>query len=64
MDDTDRRVAKLPTNLDASGRPVCPRCGGQHFHVSHSLPWASGEKRRRRQCRHCGWVMTTVEKPE
>lgn len=59
--DQPRRKAKLPKYLDAAGRPVCPRCGCQHFHVSHSFPWESGRKRRRRQCRHCGLVLTTVE---
>jgi rubredoxin len=64
MSTGDRRVFSVPSHLDADGRPVCPRCGCQHFHVSHTFPWESGAKRRRRQCRNCGWVMTTIETPE
>lgn len=59
--DQPRRKVQLPRYLDDAGRPKCPHCGCQNFHVSHSFPWDAGGKRRRRQCRHCGWVLNTVE---
>jgi hypothetical protein len=39
----------------------CPKCGCRHFFVVYTDPQA---KRivRRRECRHCGRRITTVEK--
>ncbi|MBX3384597.1 MAG: transposase [Phycisphaeraceae bacterium] len=42
---------------------VCPKCGCQHFEVLSTRGAPSGAVRRRRQCRHCGRRVTTVERP-
>ena len=40
---------------------VCPGCGCGHFHVV-KVRSANGRIFRRRECRHCGRRLTTVEK--
>lgn len=39
----------------------CPRCGCGHFEVVETRPAPGGRIRRRRECRHCGWRITTLE---
>lgn len=41
----------------------CPKCGCRHFRVLYTRPGGKGNIRRRRECRHCGRRLTTVEKP-
>ena len=40
---------------------VCPRCGCGHFRVIYTRPRRNGTVLRRRECRHCGRRMLTVE---
>jgi len=40
----------------------CPRCGCRHFLVVYTRPMPGGRIQRRRECRHCGWRVTTVER--
>jgi len=39
----------------------CRGCGCRHFETIYTRPWAPGKIIRRRECRHCGTRMTTVE---
>lgn len=41
---------------------TCPDCGCQHFRVIYTRPAARGRIERRRECRHCGRRITTIEK--
>jgi transcriptional regulator NrdR family protein len=40
---------------------VCPRCGCRHFYVVYTRPRPRGEILRRRECRHCGRRIITIE---
>lgn len=40
---------------------VCPRCECRHFRVIYTRPGPHGTIRRRRECRHCQYRLTTVE---
>ena len=57
IDDKRKRVqAKVPTvGLE------CPDCGCGHWETVYTRPGPAGKIIRRRQCRHCGRRMTTVE---
>ena len=46
---------------DARGL-TCPRCGCHHFRVVETRRVEGGRIRRRRECRHCGWRVSTVER--
>ena len=39
----------------------CRRCGCQHFRVIYTRRVRNGQLVRRRECRHCGKRMTTIE---
>lgn len=39
----------------------CPQCGCRHFYVVYTRP-KPGKIVRRRECRHCGRRVTTVER--
>jgi len=39
----------------------CPHCGCRHFLVLHTERLVN-QIRRRRECRHCAWRTTTVER--
>lgn len=39
---------------------ACPNCGCRHFEVVKTRPH-DGEISRRKQCRHCGQRVTTME---
>jgi len=41
---------------------LCRRCGCRHFRTIYTRPGAFGSVRRRRECRHCGLRITTVER--
>ena len=41
----------------------CPKCGCGHFCVVYTRSTWGGRIIRRRECRHCGRRMTTLEKP-
>lgn len=41
---------------------VCPKCGCQHFWVVYTRASWGGRIVRRRECRHCGRRVTTIER--
>ena len=41
---------------------VCPSCGCRHFRCIYTRPGWPGRIYRRKECRHCGRRVTTVEK--
>lgn len=51
--------------LAAVGRKgglICPRCGCRDFTTVKTIQ-GDGHVQRRRQCRHCGERITTIEAP-
>ncbi|MCA9221526.1 MAG: hypothetical protein KDA71_14445 [Planctomycetales bacterium] len=42
---------------------TCRQCGCKHFRVIYTRAGRSGKVIRRRECRHCGRRITTLEKP-
>lgn len=40
----------------------CPKCGCGHFRVVYTRPAWGGTLRRRRECRYCGYRITTTER--
>ena len=42
---------------------ACPRCGCRHLPVYYTRHRPDGSILRRRQCRNCGRMVTTYEKP-
>lgn len=56
---------ETPKTPDESAEGVglsCARCGCRHFETVETRP-TKGGVRRRRSCRHCGRMETTIEKP-
>lgn len=41
---------------------VCHRCGCRHFYVVYTRKRPDGQILRRRECRHCGVRILTIEK--
>lgn len=41
----------------------CPKCGCCHFWTTHTEPLRNGRIRRRKECRHCGRKVVTLEAP-
>lgn len=41
---------------------LCHRCGCRHFRVIYTRRRPSGDILRRRECRHCGTRIVTIEK--
>ena len=41
---------------------ACRRCGCRHFYVLYTRQAAGGRILRRRECRHCGLRLSTVER--
>jgi transcriptional regulator NrdR family protein len=39
----------------------CPKCGCRHFNVLETRPTNNNRLRRRKECRHCGYRVTTHE---
>ena len=39
----------------------CSKCSCRHFRVIYTRPARAGRIKRRRECRHCGKRVTTVE---
>ena len=61
MNDNERRKVKFPTGLDADGGLTCRKCGCRHFAVRYTRQSDNGIKRVR-ECRHCGHIITTIER--
>jgi len=57
----ERPVYAMPGMAHKRGLE-CPRCGCWHFHVLYTRAAVGGRILRRRECRHCGWRLTTYEK--
>jgi transcriptional regulator NrdR family protein len=57
----DARKPRAPEKSDDRGIE-CPQCGCRHFLVIDTRPMWGGRVRRRRECRHCGRRVTTVER--
>ena len=55
----DRKVWRGSEILE--GGLVCRKCGCRHFCVIYTRPAPDGKVTRRRECRHCGKRMTTIE---
>ncbi len=53
-----------PEDLDPEKGLACPRCGCHHFRVIYTRPGARGRIMRRRECRHCGKRLTTMEQSQ
>lgn len=59
MNDTQQK----PTKQFPAGEGItCPQCGCKHFYTVNTYPWNNGTKLRRRQCRHCKYIVETEEK--
>ena len=43
---------------------ICGRCGCREFRVVYTRAAPKGRIRRRRECRHCGMRLTTIEVPQ
>jgi transcriptional regulator NrdR family protein len=43
---------------------VCRGCGCRHFRVVYTRAIIRGRVKRRRECRHCGRRLTTIEQPQ
>jgi len=41
----------------------CPHCGCCDFRVVYTRPRPNGMIMRRRECRNCGWRISTMEHP-
>jgi len=67
LDDSQGNSPETPDSSD-EGQPqadeglMCPRCECRHFEVLYTRPAAGGQIKRRRECRHCRWRVTTFEK--
>ena len=51
---------KLDETQDKRGLE-CRKCGCRHFYVVYTRRARNGQLVRRRECRHCGKRMTTIE---
>lgn len=60
MPKPDRKPFTMP-GMSKDGKLTCTRCNCQDIRVVNSYGWENGTKARRRQCRHCGKVYTSVE---
>ena len=58
-----RRVRLSEKQHHRDGGLECRLCGCRHFNVIWIRHRPDGTIRRRRQCRHCGWQLTTTELP-
>lgn len=58
---SERRKFTMPgVKTDGSGL-ICKECGCRDFRVVNSYLFQDDSKLRRRQCRHCGNIVKTVE---
>jgi transcriptional regulator NrdR family protein len=55
------RAKKKPVPAEPTKGLVCPKCECRHFHVVEVSPLPEGKIRRRRECRHCGFRISTTE---
>lgn len=61
MDNRDKERKTLnELAMGSQNGLVCPKCGCNHFNVLDTRN-AKGVIRRRRECRHCGRRISTVE---
>jgi len=49
---------------DDRGGLICRRCGCRDFRVEKTDRRPDGSIRRLRKCRHCGYPLRTVERPD
>jgi len=56
------RPGVAPDAVDSGGL-ICTRCGCRHFRTLYTRPNPRGGVTRRRECRHCGKRLTTIERP-
>jgi len=55
--------ADTPSNAPPETKGLsCPKCACRHFEVVYTRPSHGGKIIRRRECRHCGWRLTTTER--
>jgi transcriptional regulator NrdR family protein len=59
MNEQQPRPAERP---DEQRGIVCAKCGCQHFRVVYTRPGWGSRIIRRRECRNCGWRVTTYER--
>lgn len=60
---TGERKRSDPPGYIKDGQLTCRVCGCHHFDVVNTYAWGETGKERRRQCRHCGWIVRTREIP-
>ena len=53
----------ITPGVEPGGGLVCEHCGCRHFRVVYTRPHRAGGVLRRRECRHCGRRLTTIEQP-
>ncbi len=56
------QMAAQTVNNEGGDAWACPRCGCRDWRVVNSH-LRGGERRRQRQCRHCGEPLRTLEVP-
>lgn len=61
LDEAASNPAPEAMEEHAAGGLVCHRCGCPHFHVVYTRPRPNGQILRRRECRHCGTRIMTIE---
>jgi hypothetical protein len=52
----------IPDKAEDDRGLMCYRCGCRHFFVVYTKARKNGSIVRRKECRHCGTRITTVEK--
>ena len=52
---------KLKSKSEEKGGLECRNCGCRHFRVVYTRRARNGKLIRRRECRHCGKRLTTIE---
>ena len=57
------RLSDLRNGSDGDKGLTCRKCGCKHFRVIYTREHYESSMRRRRECRHCGYRITTLEKP-
>lgn len=60
----EKSLAEWAADACGDGQGIkCPDCGCPHWYTRRTIKVAGMVKRERR-CRHCGYPMTTFERPE
>lgn len=60
-DERPTAIDMLMESLDNGGGLQCPKCHCRDLRVVRSTDQFD-EKKRRRECRHCGWRFNTYER--